>query len=145
LRIQNLGQGRVPVQLLLDGGRSDMVLGQPTSEPLANAPVLETLSLMQVTYPNEGDAVTGSFTATGVNNGFEATVAYRVLDGETVVAEGAGIAEGAYEDKLFPWSVEVDLSGLEPGAYTIVFSNDDPSGGAEGAGPQTDSRTIFLD
>ena len=45
------------------------------------------------------------------------------------------MAEGA--DKLYPWTVSVDVSGLAPGDYTFVATNDDPSGG-EGVGP--DSR-----
>ena len=139
------GQGRVGVQLLLDGGRTDQVLGQPTSEPLANGPVLETLSMMNITYPGEGATVSGTFTADGVNNGFEASVTWRLLDGEEVVGEGFGTAEGWAEEKLFPWEVEVDVSGLEPGAYTFLASNDDPSGGAEGAGPHTDTRVIIVE
>lgn len=139
------GQGRVGVQLLLDGERSDQVLGQPTSEPLANAPLLETVSMMQINYPNEGDVVSGSFTAAGANNSFEATVTWKLLDGDQVVAEGFGMATGWGEDKLFPWEVEVDVSGLAPGAYTFVAANDDPSGGAEGAGPDSDTRTIIVE
>lgn len=139
------GQGRVGVQLLLDGGRTDQVLGQPASEPLANGPVLETLSMMNITYPDEGATVSGTFTANGVNNGFEASVTWRLLDGEEVVGEGFGTAEGWGEERLFPWEVEVDVSGLEPGAYTFLTSNDDPSGGAEGAGPHTDTRVIIVE
>ena len=139
------GQGRVGVQLLLDGGRTDQVLGQPASEPLANGPVLETLSMMNITYPGEGATVSGSFTANGVNNGFEASVGWQLLDGSEVVGEGFGTAEGWGEEKLFPWEVEVDVSGLEPGAYTFVASNDDPSGGTEGAGPHTDTRVIIVE
>jgi hypothetical protein len=138
------GQGRVGVQLLLDGERTDQVLGQPTSEPLANAPILETLSMMNITSPGEGDAVSGVFEATGVNNSFEATVIWQVLDGDKVVAEGFGTAAGWGPDKLFPWTVEVDLSELEPGDYTFVAMNDDPSGGTEGAGPHSDSRRITV-
>lgn len=140
-----LGEGRVGVQLLLDGERSDQILGQPTSEPLTNAPVLDTLSMMSITSPTEGETVSGTFEATGVNNSFEASVIWQVLDGEKVVAEGFGTAAGWGEDQLFPWTVEVDVSGLEPGEYTFVASNDDPSGGAEGAGPHTDDRLIIVE
>lgn len=139
------GQGRVGVQLLLDGGRTDQVLGQPTSEPLATAPVLKTLSMMNITNPGEGATVSGTFIADGVNNGFEAAVTWRLLDGEQVVGEGFGTAEGWGEEKLFPWKVEVDVSGLDPGAYTFVASNDDPSGGVEGAGPHTDTRVVIVE
>ena len=139
------GQGRVGVQLLLDGGRSDMILGQSVSEPLANAPELTVRSLMNITFPGEGDTVSGSFTAYGVNNGYEASVGWRILDGQVVVAEGFGMAEGWGENKLFPWELEVDVSMLDPGAYTFVASNDDPSGGTEGAGPHVDSRTFVVE
>ncbi len=139
------GQGRVGVQLLLDGDRSDQVLGQPTSEPLANAPVVETLSLMNITFPGEGDTVSDSFTAYGVNNGFEANVVWTILDGQDVVAEGFTTAAGCCEEKLFPWETEVDVSDLEPGAYTFVASNSDPSGGAEGAGPHVDTRVFIVE
>lgn len=141
------GQGRVGVQLLLDGGRSDQVLGQPTSEPLANAPVSATLSLMNITYPGEGDTVSGSFTAYGVNNAFEATYGWQILDGQEVVADGFGTAKGCCEpNKLFEWeSPDIDVSMLEPGAYTFVASNSDPSGGAEGAGPHVDTRVFIVE
>ncbi len=141
------GQGRVGVQLLLDGGRSDQVLGQPTSEPLANAPVGMALSTMNITFPGEGDTVTGSFTAYGVNNAYEATFTWQILDGQKVVAESFGTAKGCCEvDKLFEWeAADIDVSGLEPGAYTFVASNSDPSGGAEGGGPTVDTRVFIVE
>lgn len=139
-------QGRVGVQLLLDGERSDQVLGQPTSEPLANAPVSATLTMMNVTYPGEGDTVSGSFTAYGVNNAFEATYGWEILDGQEVVASDFGTADGCCEpNKLFEWESEIDVSMLEPGAYTFVASNSDPSGGAEGAGPHVDTRVFIVE
>jgi hypothetical protein len=61
------------------------------------------------------------------------------------VLNGAGIAEGWGEDKLFAWEVEVDVSTLAPGTYTFVAMNDDPSGGAEGHGPAVDTRTIVVE
>ena len=48
-------------------------------------------------------------------------------------------------DKLYPWETEVDVSGLEPGAYEFVALTDDPSGGAEGAGPTEDSKSITVE
>jgi hypothetical protein len=133
------------VQFLLDGQRSDQVLGEAASEPLANAAALKTLSLMSITSPEEGQTVSGSFVAKGVNNSFEATAAYQIKDSAgKVVAHGAGMASGWGEDKLFPWAITVDLSGLAPGTYTFVAMNDDPSGGAEGHGPDTDTRTIVV-
>ena len=142
--VQAAVRQRAGVQFLFSGQHTDQVLGQPASEPIANDPVLETLSLMSITVPEEGQEVSGSFTASGVNNGFEASVSYEIRQGDKVVATGFGMAEGWGEDKLFPWELEVDLSGLAPGTYTFVAMNDDPSGGAEGHGPDVDTRTIVV-
>ena len=54
------------------------------------------------------------------------------------------MAQGWGPDKLFPWELTVDVSTLAPGTYTFVAMNDDPTGGAEGHGPATDSRTIVV-
>lgn len=139
------GEGRVPVQLTVAGSPTDSILGVATAEPLAAASVLETLSLMNITAPAEGATVSGKFTATGVNNGFEAWVGYQILKDGEEVASGFGMAEAWMEDKLFPWEVEVDVSGLEPGEYVLRFHNDDPTGGAEGNGPAEDTRTIIVE
>ena len=58
---------------------------------------------------------------------------------------GFGTAAGCGVDKLYPWEVEVDVSTLAPGTYTFVAMNDDPSGGAEGHGPDVDTRTIVVE
>ena len=42
-------------------------------EPIANAPLLRTLSLVDISSPNEGDQVSGKMTVTGTNNSFEGT------------------------------------------------------------------------
>jgi hypothetical protein len=144
--VQGAAQERAGVQFVLDGQRTDQVLGEPASEPLTNAQAVGTLSLMSITTPAEGETVSGTFEASGVNNGFEASYTWEVLMGEEVVASGFGMAEGCCElDKLFPWKAEVDVSGLAPGTYTFVAKNDDPSGGAEGNGPDLDTRTIVVE
>ena len=139
-----LGEGRPAVQLLINGSHTDQVLGQPASEPIANGPVLETLSLMSITSPAEGAAVSGKFEATGVNNGFEGSVACFIRDGSTDLSVDVGIG-GFGPGKLFPWTLEVDTAGIAPGTYTFFCSNDDPSGGEEGFGPHTDSKTITIE
>nr|WP_281363308.1 Gmad2 immunoglobulin-like domain-containing protein [Nocardioides perillae] len=144
--VQGALQERLPVQLTVDGKPVAEVLGVPTAEPLAQAPLLETLSLMSITTPAEGATVGDTFTAEGVSNGFEANVQWQVLDGAgAVVAEGYTTAEGWMEERLFPWSAEVDVSGLEPGTYTFLARTDDPSGGAEGGGPDEDTRTVTVE
>jgi hypothetical protein len=143
--VQGAAQTRAGVQLLLDGQHSDKVLGVPASEPLTNAKPLDVLSQMSITNPVEGQKVTGgTLEADGVNSSFEATVAYEILDANgQSVAGGAGMADG-WGDKLYPWKLSIDVSGLAPGTYTFVARNDDPSGG-EGKGPDTDTRTIIIE
>lgn len=142
--VQGAAQARAGVQFLIGGQHTDAVLGEPASEPLTNAPVLKTLSQMSISEPSEGQSVTGTLTASGVNNSFEATVAWEIQDGSgKVVLHGAGIADG-YGDHLYPWKLDpIDVSGLAPGTYTFVARNDDPSGG-EGKGPDSDSRTFVV-
>lgn len=137
-------QGRVPVQFMLNGSRTDQILGQPASEPLANGPENDVLSLVSVTSPSEGATVSGSFEASGRANSFEATVPWQILRGDTVVKTGFSTAEGSM-DKLYPWQTTVDVSDLAPGRYTFRAQTDDPSGGAEGSGPFEDTRTIIVE
>ncbi len=139
--VQGAAQARPGVRFTVGGRPVDQVLGVSTAEPVTNAPMLRTLSRMIITSPFEGQEVSDTFEATGANNSFEATVAWQVRDnGGEVVAEGAGIADGYLAEKLFPWSVKVDVSGLDPGTYTFVAMNDDP----EGTGAATDTRTIVV-
>ena len=144
--VQAAAQARAGVQLLLDGQHTDQVLGQPASEPLTNDEATKVLSLMSITSPEEGEKVSGTFGAEGVNNAFEATFTWEVRDSSgKVVKNGFGTADGCCEvGKLFPWKTEVDLSGVAPGTYTFVAMNDDPSGG-EGGGPDVDTRTIVVE
>jgi|GEM_PF-650040 len=137
------GRGRAPVQLLIAGQHSDMVLGVPASEPLANDDPNDVLSLVSLTDPAEGAVVTGgTLHVSGVANSFEATVPWQILQGATVIDEYSFMAEGAY-DKLYPFDGTIDVSGLAPGTYTLRVATDDPSGG-EGPGPYVDTRTFTI-
>jgi hypothetical protein len=138
------------VQFRYGANPIDQVFGVPTSEPLTLGPVVTTLSLMSINHPTEGQAVSGSFVADGLNNGYEATYRWQLHQGRAdgpVVDEGFGMASGCCAtDRLFPWATDpIDVSSLEPGTYTFVAMNDDPSGGAEGNGPDTDTRTIVVE
>ena len=142
--VQAALQERLPVQFLINGERTDMVLGVPTAEPLAEGNVNETLSLVMVTTPESGAEVSGSFVAEGIANSFEATVPWELRQGDTVVLKGFATAEGAM-DKLYPWRTDpIDVSDVDPGEYTFVAMTSDPSGGAEGNGPYVDSKQITV-
>ncbi|MGV3564930.1 MAG: Gmad2 immunoglobulin-like domain-containing protein [Nocardioides sp.] len=105
---------------------------------------LSVLSLVQVDSPAEGQEVSGSFTVNGMASSYEATVPWRLEDASgRVVRDGFATAEG-WMGALYPWETEVDVSGLAPGTYTFVASTSDPSGGTEGPGPTTDTRTVVV-
>ncbi len=138
-------QERLPVRFVRDGAPVEEVFGVDTSAPVSQAPPLETLALVSISDPAEGQVVDdGSFLARGVASSFEATVPWEIRDDAgAVVSSGFATADG-FLDRLHPWSVEVDVSDLAPGRYTFVASTSDPSGGAEGAGPTTDTRTLVV-
>ena len=123
----------------------------PSGMLFGDAPVvgaadeLSTRALVNVLSPAEGATVSDTFTASGEASSFEATVPWEVRDeaGEAVLT-GFATAEG-WLDGLYPWQSEVDVSELAPGTYTFVAMTDDPSGGAEGAGPTEDTKTIVVE
>lgn len=143
--LQGVAQQRMPVQVMLGAdpvplfGVDTRTAGKPRQE-------LTTLALVNVTTPEQGAKVSGSFTASGVASSFEATVPWQIREGGPdgkVVKKGFATAEG-WIDKLYPFETEVDVSGLAPGDYSFVAMTDDPSGG-EGGGPTEDSKTITVE
>lgn len=141
--LQGVQQARVPVVIERDGTDSRL-FGLDTGSPFTNAKALTVLGLVSVTSPEQGATVSGdTLTASGVASSFEATVPWEIRQGDQVVLDGFATAEG-WMDKLYPWETSIDVSGLEPGDYTFVARTDDPSGGAEGAGPDEDTKDFTL-
>lgn len=142
-----VGEGRLPVQLLIDGGHTDQVLGQPASEQLANGPVLETLSLVNIDSPAESAVIAGdTLKVSGVANSNEANVLVRLQRYEgNHFAFQKSVTAGWLEEKLFPFSHTFDISDVEPGTYILTAMTDDPSGGAEGFGADVDSKVITIE
>ncbi len=140
--LQGIQGQRVPV-LVQNGADPAPLFGIDTSDGLEAAKQLDVLAFMNVTTPEEGQSVSGTFTAEGVGSSFEATVLWEVRDGSGAsVLDGFTTAEG-WIDRLYPWKADVDVSGLEPGTYTFVAKTDDPSDG-EGGGPTEDTKTITV-
>lgn len=140
-----LGEGRVPVQLLVDGQPSATVLGQPTSEPLANDSVLDTLARVSITTPGEGQVVAGdTLEVTGVGNSFEANIVVTIQprEGAEVLEELPFTATGYMADKLFPFEGSFDVSAYPPGEYVVVARTDDPSGNGMS---HTDSKRFTVE
>jgi hypothetical protein len=133
-------QKRLPVQFTFHGNPIDQVLGVPTSEPLSQGKVLKTLSLVNISNPNEGDQVSGQLKVTGVNNAFEGTsVVYLERNGKKYLV--TPVIGGFGPDKLYPWTASLAVSTLQPGQYTLVAQNDDPSGQGH---PPVDTRTVIV-
>ena len=68
---------RVPVVFTVGrkpAGAHPTLLGVDISEPVGNAPVLTTLSLVNISSPGEDAKVGGQMTVSGVNNAFEGNV-----------------------------------------------------------------------
>jgi hypothetical protein len=139
--LQGAQQERAPVVVQLKGSPTTL-FGLDTSGGVEAAKQLNVLGLVNVTTPEEGQAVSGAFTAEGVASSFEANVPWEIRQGDAVVKEGFATA-GGWIDKLHPWQTEVDVSGLEPGEYTFAAMTDDPSEG-EGGGPTEDTKTIIV-
>lgn len=140
--LQAFAQKRLPVQFTYQDNPIDQVLGVPTSEPLANDPILETLSRVNLTTPVEGQEVTDTLEVEGVSNSFEANVPWLIEDSSgTDVDSGAITAEGYMDTKLFPFRDSIDVSSLDPGTYTFIVMTDDPSGAGK---VDEDSRTVII-
>jgi hypothetical protein len=133
---------RLPVQFQMSTGPTRTVLGVPTPTPVEAGGVLDTLSHISISDPNQGDTVSGTkLRVTGLNNGYEGSVLVYLERGGKRYSPRPTIG-GTIEDKLFPWAVTLDLSKLTPGSYTLVAQNDDASGGNN---PEKDTRVITVE
>jgi hypothetical protein len=139
--IQAFSRTTTGVRFLTSQGYSLTVLGVrvPQGGVMRDPDVLADVSISD---PTEARTVTGSFTARGVADSFEATVPWRVLDSDgAVVVSGTATAGGF--GRLSAWKARIDVSALPPGTYTFEASTFDPSGG-EGPGATVDTRSITV-
>jgi hypothetical protein len=140
--LQGVAQKRVPVSITLDGEPADLF---GLAGEVSNDPETDVRALVNVTTPEEGATVSGTFTASGASSSFEGTTPWEIREGGAdgkVVKDGFATADG-WMDKLYPWETEVDVSDLPAGDYTFVAMTDDPSDG-EGGGPTVDTKSITI-
>jgi spore germination protein GerM len=141
---QAVAQERLPVQFTYRGNPVAEVLGVPTSEPLANGKVLDTLAHVSLTTPGEGMLVDNDepFVVEGVGNSFEGNIVTRIQRWEgTFVVDQLPATAGWLGDKLFPFEVTFDLTDVPPGDYVVISQTDDASGQGRF---HTDSRRITV-
>lgn len=128
------------VQLLIEGEPAGELWGAVTwDEPVSRDDPLDVRLLVQIDTPGEGAEVTSPVTISGEAAAFEANVPWRVLDGGGAEVQ-AGFTMTTEGQAFAPYSFTLEL---EPGTYTVVIEEDDPSGG-EGGTPMSDSRTITV-
>lgn len=133
-------QPTAPVMLTIAGSPAGELWGAVVWDtPVVRADPIDVLLLVQIDRPTEGATTTSPVTVSGDAAVFEATVLWKVLD-----ATGATVRSGftmTSEGQTFaPYSFTV---ALDPGTYTVVVTEDDPSGG-EGGTPMSDSRTLTV-
>lgn len=142
--VQAAVQDRAPVRFTSGGDPIDRVLGVPTTDPVSNGPMLQVLSHVNLTAPEQGASVSGGrLQVSGVGNSFEANLGWEVRRGDTVVKDGYTTMSGWMGDKLYPFEMAVDVGDLAPGDYTLRVTTDDPSGG-EGVGAMTDDKAFTV-
>lgn len=142
--LQGVQQARVPVQFVRDSGPTRL-FGLDVSAPVKQASALKVLNLVNITSPEEGATVSGdTVEVTGVANSFEANVVCELVAGDEALVTEPFTAEGWMGDKLFPFGGELSLADAPAGEVLVRCSTDDPSGGAEGHGPMTDTKTLTV-
>lgn len=113
--VQDAAGSEDPVRFLVEGERVDELMMSSTAEPVERADPLKVQSPIWITSPVEGATSDETLDFGGVANTFEANVAWQVLDGKRVVAEGATTAVGGM-GVFSRWS---DRVRLPKGDYTL--------------------------
>lgn len=134
-----LQQGRPPVQFMVNGERTDMLLGVPASEPLVEGDPTDVLAQVWVITPAEGAELTAPLTVSGLAAAFEANVQWELMQGDRVVEQGYTTAQECCT--MAPYEFQVNAP---PGEYTLVVHDEDASGGEEGPGPWEDTKNIKI-
>lgn len=137
--VQAALQSRDPVQLLLNGERTDQLLGVPTAEPLAQGDEMTTLAQVWIIDPQHGDTVEAGAEVSGIGAFFEANVVWELRQDEQVVESGFTTAEQCCT--MAPYSFP--LPDVPAGDYVLVVKDQDMSDG-EGSPPFEDTKQITI-
>lgn len=130
------------VTITIDGSPADAWGVVRLGEPTPRAPLVDVQAHAWVTAPQQGATVpAGLVTFTGYGTSFEATFGWVVRTAAgAVVARGSamgGDGTGGFGELTFS-------ARLTPGSYVVQLSTDDPSGGADGRGPATDTKAFTV-
>ncbi|HEX7804610.1 MAG TPA: Gmad2 immunoglobulin-like domain-containing protein [Cellulomonas sp.] len=134
------GEPATPVLMRIDGKPAGELWGVVSWDaPVTREDPISVRLLVQIDSPAQGATTSSPLRVTGEAAEFEAVLHWAVRDaagtevssGVTMTAEGQTFA---------PYAFQVELT---PGAYTVVITEDDPSGGAGGT-PMSDSREVTV-
>jgi hypothetical protein len=129
------------VRLEIDGEPVSELWGHVgTDQPLRRADPLDVRKLVQINDPTFGAETGRQVTVTGEAAVFEATLPWQLLDADGRIVD-SGVAMTTEGQRFAPFSF--DLPPLQPGSYTVVITEDDPSGG-EGGPPMTDAHDFTV-
>jgi hypothetical protein len=137
--VQSAADSDDPVRVLVGGEPAETLLGEPIDTPLTAADPYRVRSLVEIDDPVDGVRTRGPVVVSGEAAVFEATLLWEVRDARGRVLR-AGVAATAEGQRFAPYRFEVPL---EPGEYTIVVSEDDPSDG-EGRPSMTDTVRVTV-
>lgn len=139
-----------PVRFVLaDGSAVDSIYGRSV-DLSGRGPALTVLNHMSIDAPAEGMVVTrdeGPLRVRGRANSFEASGSCFLEDGSgEVIGEPAPAQMAGWtEPRLYPFDLELDLTDVPAGTYTLTCITDDASGGTEGRGTDSDTRTVIVE
>jgi hypothetical protein len=132
--------GNVPVQFLVEGVAVESFSGHvDTMNPFTRRPGYEVLNDVQIQVPDSNAVLANPVLVNGFACTFEANVAWELLQDGVRVDGGSVLAMEACPTRS---AFEIELSTLEPGAYTIrvmEFSAKDGSLSSE------DTKTFTLE
>lgn len=136
-----VGEPDAPVTLTIDGEPAGELWGVlEASGPQLREDPLTVRGFVQIDSHAEGARVGSPVTVSGEAAVFEATVLWRVLDADGVVVD-EGFTQTAEGQVFSPFSLELRL---DPGTWTLVVEESDPSDG-EGGSVMSDSRTLVVE
>lgn len=133
-------QDDTSVRFTVGGSPADRLLGVSVGDGARRGAPMDTLALVWVTSPQDGETVGSSFTVEGQGAFFEANVSWELLDsGGQVVQDGFTTARECCT--LAPYTFDVE--DVSPGDYTLRVYSADASGG-EGPGEPEDTKRLTV-
>lgn len=131
------------VTILVDGQAAELWGAVSVGTPVGRAPVAEVQSHVWITSPTQDQRVAaGPLQVKAFGTSFEATFHWQVSSAADDSMVSAGVVQGGSMGSFEEFEFAIDA--LPAGSYVLSLSTDDPSGGAEGGGAQTDTKAFTI-